>query len=360
MPEITGNVGEGAENKTHDVALVQAMLRIVKNAKGLPFLGAAYDGSYGVVTKTAIVAFQTAHAKTIQAGTAGKEALGVVAKGGTTFTALAAALPATHAGLRVIPSTKTVYLEGADADAKASANAIRADALFEPTFRNLLAQLVDTVYAEHKIVLKITPTGRRRTFAQQAAEINTKAGPGESNHNFGRASDIGFKGMRWLRGDGSIKADDDWLNTLHTTSPAKAAAFWDARDALAKKLPLYRLGFERVHLQLYDQSTFSNINSLVTLLNAVGASTWSKGYDCDFGLGGALHPVGTAKQIWAGAATVSKNDFAAAMTASEAAKSKKVFKAADITAAMVTATQKALKADFEAADLHWIKWTKVP
>jgi hypothetical protein len=360
MPEITASVGDGATNKTHDVALVQAMLRIVKNAKGASYFGSAYDGTYGATTKTAIIAFQTDNAKTIQAGEKGKEKLGVIDQAATTLSTLSAALPATHAALRIIPNTKTVYLEGAQADATASAAAIRNDAEFEATFKQRLAQLVDTVYATHRIVLKLTPTGRRRTFAQQAAETATNAGPGESNHNFGRASDIGFRGFKWLQGDGVLKQDIDWLNSLEAANAAKANAFWDARDAIAKTLPLYRLNFERIHLQLYDQATFSNQRSLATLLTLVGKTKWATGYKSDFGLGGAQYSVGTAKQIWAGNATVSKSELAAAMSATaEAKKAKKTYAAADIKAQQVTDMQKTLKADFQAADTNWIKWAKV-
>jgi hypothetical protein len=356
MPDITESVGDGATNKTHDVALVQAMLRIVQNAKGVPYLAGNYDGTYGGHTKDAIVAFQKDNSKVIQAGQKGKEKEGVVDVGGTTLATLAGALPATHKELHIIPNTKTVYLEAAPADATASANAIRGDAEFEATFRTSLASLVDTMYAEHKIVLWITPTGRRRTFAQQAAEVKTFAGPGESNHNFGRASDIGFRGFKWIQGDGSIKKDADWLNALEGVSSAKANALWDARDALAAKIPLYRLDFERVHLQLYDQSTFNNPRSLAKLLNTVGKAKWETGYKSDFGLGGALYPVGTAKQIWAGTAQVSRADLAKALSA----KTKKVVKEADIKLQQVKDMQTALKADFESADTNWIKWVKVP
>jgi hypothetical protein len=356
MPSITASVGDGATNKTHDVALIQAMLRIVKNAKGSPYLTGNYDGSYGGHTKDAIVAFQKDNSKVIQAGQQGKEKEGVVDLGGTTLATLAGALPATHKELHIIANTKTVYLEAAKADATSSANAIRADAEFEPTFKARLASLVDTMYADHKIVLWITPTGRRRTFAQQAAEVKTFAGPGESNHNFGRASDIGFKGFHWIQGDGTIQKDADWLNALEGVSAAKANALWDARDALAAKIPLYRLDFERVHLQLYDQSTFNNPRSLAKLLNTVGKAKWETGYKADFGLGGALFPVGTAKQIWAGHATVSKADLANALTV----KTKKLVKDTDIKVQQITDMQTALKADFEAADKNWIKWVKVP
>ena len=359
MPEITGSVGDTANNKTHDVALVQAMLRLVKNAKGATYFGSAYDGTYSAAMKTAITAFQTDNAKAIQAGEKGAEKLGMMDSGGKTLAALAAALPATHATMRVIANTKTVYLEGAAADAGASAAAIRGDAEFEATFKQRLSALVDTMYATHKIVLKITPTGRRRTFAQQAAETATKAGPGESNHNFGRASDIGFRGFKWLQGDGTIKQDIDWLNTLEAVSAVKAGALWDARDALAAKQPLYPLKFERIHLQLYDQATISNQRSLVNLLNAVGTTKWAIGYKSDFGLGGAQYDVGSAKQIWAGNAVVSKNDLAMALTASAAAKAaKKAYKLTDIDVKQIAAMQKTLKGDFELADRNWIKWAK--
>ena len=58
---------------------------------------------------------------------------------------------------------------------------------------------------------------------------------------------------------------------------------------------------------------------------------------------------------------MTKTDLGASPTAKEAAaKSKKVFKEADITQKQISEMQKALKADFEAADTHWVKWTKVP
>ncbi len=360
MPEITASVGDGATNKTHDVALVQAMLQIVKNAKNAPYLGSAYDGSYGNATKSAIIAFQTDNAKTIQAGEKGKEKLGVVDQTGKTFSSLTALLPATHAALRIIANTKTVYLEGAADDAKASAKAIRNDNEFEAVFKERLAQLVESMYTTHKIVLKITPTGRRRNFAQQAAETATNAGPGESNHNFGRASDIGFRDFKWLRGDGTFKQDIDWLNSLEALKTTKDDALWDARDAVASALPLYPLKMERIHLQLYNQATFSNQNSLVTLLNLVGKTKWATGYKSDLGYGGTLYPVGTAKQIWAGNATVSKAQLAEAMSASaDAKKAKKTYDAKDIKADQLVDIQKTLKGDFQLADTNWIKWVKV-
>jgi hypothetical protein len=360
MPTITGSVGDSAANKTHDVALIQAMLRIVKNSKGTSYFTGNYDGTYGNTTKDAITAFQNDNAATIKPGQVGKEKLGQVDPGAATISILSTALPATHKDLRIIANTKTVYLEGSQADAQASAATIRSDAEYENTFKDLLARLVDNMYADHKIVLKVTSTGRRRTFAQQAVATNTNAGPGESNHNYGRAADIGFKGFRWIQSDGTIKQDADWLNALEKADKGRANALWDARDAVAKKLPLYPLNIERVHLQLFDDSTVNSKKSLVQLLNTVGKTKWAVGYKSDFGLGGALYQVGTAKQIWAGNATVAKADLAAALTAKEVAtNSTKVFKEVDITPKQITDMQNVLKADFEAADKNWIRWVKV-
>ena len=360
MPVITASVGDAATNKTHDVALIQAMLRIVKTDKNVPFLATPYTGTFSADTKNAIIAFQNANVKAIAAGQPNKEKLGVIDPAAATMTALSGALPATHSALRIIENTKTVYIEGSAADSKASATAIRGDAEFEATFKDRLARLVESMFTTHKIVLKITPTGRRRTFPQQMAETATKAGPGESNHNFGRASDIGFRGLKWLQGDTTIKQDADWLNALEAASAAKANAFWDARDAIAKGLPLFRLQMERVHLQLFDQSTFSNQRSLVALLTLVGKTKWDVGYKSDLGLGGALFDVGTAREIFKNAATVSKADLATALSATVAAKTaKKTFAAADITAKQITEMQTALKADFEAADTNWVKWVQV-
>jgi peptidoglycan hydrolase-like protein with peptidoglycan-binding domain len=363
------------------------MLRVVKDAKNAPYLAGNYDGVYGPGTKSAIIAFQTDQklitippagkapavpgppgkkvgappaVKAPAPPAAGNEKAGLVTPGGVTFQKLNALLPATHKAMRIIPGTKTVYIEGSAADATASKGAIVGDAEFEPAFRAKVGDLVQTMFNNHKIVLWLTPTGRRRTFAQQAAETQTNAGPGESNHNFGRAVDIGFKGFHWVQGDGSVKKDADWLNALEHVSAAKANAFWDARDAIATTLGLFRLQMERVHLQAFDQATVSNQNSLAALLTAVGKMKWAPAYKSDLGMGGKLFPVGTAKQIWAGNATVSKAEIAEAKAAqAKAAKLDKVFKEADIKAQDVVAMQKALKADFEAADLNWLKWAPV-
>ena len=391
MPDIKDSAGEGGVNKTHDVAMVQAMLRIVKNAKNVPYLGGNYDGFYGGITKTAIITFQTDHklaatpqpqavktgklatgaaaswsaatGATAAAGAAvagAVEKLGFVAPGGPTIQKLAAMLPADRKDLRIIENTKTVYLEGVAADAAASRLAVTGDGQFDPIFRAAVGNLIDRMFDQHKIVLWLTPTGRRRTFAQQQAETKTNAGPGESNHNFGRAVDIGFRGFKWIQGNGEIKQDADWLNALEAVSSAKSNALWDARDAIATLLGLFRLQMERVHLQAFNQATLNNPRSLVKLLNTVGTMKWDTGYKCNLGFGGPMFYVGTARQIYAGNATVTAEMVAQAKTAQAAAKGlKTVFKASDCLMSLPSMKQ-ALKGDFERADANWIKWVAVP
>jgi peptidoglycan hydrolase-like protein with peptidoglycan-binding domain len=58
MPDIKDSVGESGTNNTHDVAIVQVMLRVIKDAKGVAYLGSNYDGKYGPSTKDAIIRFQ--------------------------------------------------------------------------------------------------------------------------------------------------------------------------------------------------------------------------------------------------------------------------------------------------------------
>lgn len=396
--EITDNVGEGATNKAHDVALVQAMLKVVKNAKGVAYLAGNYDGVYGNQTKTAIQTFQTdyALAKAAKgpakaakapggAALAGKKAgpaiaagkadkFGVVAKNSASFKKLAAMLPATHSKMRIIAGTKTVYIEDALANAKTSRTTINTAKDLDTGFQANVVKLIDEMYSQHKITLWVTPTGRRRTFADQATQTKTNAGPGESNHNYGRAVDIGFKDFTWVRGDGRLKKDAAWLNALEAAKSAQSTLFWDTRDKIALHAPinLHRLQFERVHLQSYDQKTASSTRSLVALLNLVGAQHWERGptikvgkssfraYKSNLGAGKtAPHQVGTARQIWAGNATVTKTMIAQAKTVLEAATTKKVYKDADITAKDLIKAKADLKADFETADVNWKKWAPV-
>ena len=59
MPSLTSDVGDGSDNKPHDVALVELLLHIVKNPKThKPFFAANFDAKFTKATKDAIIAFQ--------------------------------------------------------------------------------------------------------------------------------------------------------------------------------------------------------------------------------------------------------------------------------------------------------------
>jgi peptidoglycan hydrolase-like protein with peptidoglycan-binding domain len=370
MADITASVGDGGENKVHDVCLIQAMLKVVKNSKGQAYFGANYDGAFGALTKNAIVAFQKDFGLVPAApsamsssggiiGLIGKviamaatDKQGFISMLGPTLQKLNDTLPATHKGMRIIEGTKTVYLEGSSTGLSASKLDITGDANFEEGFRQKLANLVDQTFSQHKIVLWVTSTGHRRTFAQQAAIAPgaTKAGPGESNHNFGRAADLGFKGFQWVQSDGTITKDNDWLGSLEKANAAKATAFWNKRDSIALSLGLFKLAFERIHVQAFDQATVSNPNSLAALLTTVGTMKWEAQYKSDLGFGGDLFDVGSAKQIWAGNATVSSGMLAKA----------KGVKVTTIKPKDIIDMQADLKRQFELADTNFLQWKPLP
>ena len=355
MPDVTQSVGEGGgANKTHDVAIVQAMLRVVTK-QGAPYLSGNYDGVYGNQTKTAIAKFQGDYGLVTAQST---DKAGTVMPAGETVTKLTAMLPATHAAMRIIEGHKTVYLAGGATEAEASKSAIVSDGQLDLTFRTKIGNLVQTMFDRHKIVLWVTASGGRRTFAAQMT-VNSNAGPGESNHQYGRAVDLGFKNFTWVQPGGELKQDLDWLNHLELASSAKANAFWDARDAIALQAPvsLFRLNMERIHLQSFDGASTSSRRSLVKLLNQVGTMKWDSvagpnRYKSNLGVAGkaAAHLVGTAKQIWSLQATVSAATISAATGA----------KASTVTPAQVEAMKKSLKDDFQACETNWKKWTPVP
>jgi peptidoglycan hydrolase-like protein with peptidoglycan-binding domain len=397
MPDIKDSVGEGGLNQGHDVALVQAMLRVVKNAKGLPYLGGNYDGSYGGNTKAAILAFQKDH-KTANAGAApppvklpgagapaGKigglggtlsgaigaavgaaagmlatallDKAGHVKAKGPTIEKLNAMLPADYKDIRIIEGTKTLYWPGAAADADKHAKAIEGDADLEAGFRATVAKLVRTMFDRHKIVLSLTNTGGRRTFQKQY-ELRTQpkpptgAGPGESNHNFGQAVDIGYKDFKWMKGDGRAEKDSWWLNDLAAVSGSKAQQMWEARNRIAvDELGLHpsALKGDLIHLQQFSDAKVSMRRSLADLLTRVGTMKWQDGaggYKCDLGGGKAFFPVGSAVDIWKGDATVSKAEIAGA----------KGVPVGQIKEADVKAMRQKLRGDFDLAQTNWEKW----
>lgn len=392
MPDIKDSVGDGGANHVHDVALVQAMLTVIKDPKNNPYLG-DYSGKPGPATTGAIKAFQTDQGLLAKPGL-GKPAAsaadkeGVVAKGSATLAKMVAALPADYKEMRIIEGTSTVYFPGDENDSKASQNQIIGKQNLYFPFRTKVAQLVDLMYANHKIVLWVTPSGWNRSFDEQQKVVvsgrpgATGSGPGESNHNFGRAVDIGFNRVTWLSGGGQKVVDDWWLNrmTKNEKDPvgnAKAAELWKARDAIAVKgLGLFKtiLPGHYPHLQAFDDH-LPNDKALADLLNRVGKMKWEaehripRRYKSDLGFGGTMFIVGRATDIWAGHATVTKAMIALAKTeaAMKAALRMGPGAARDvvpvlekgISDAEVQQMQKALKDDFARAEAKWDQWRAV-
>jgi peptidoglycan hydrolase-like protein with peptidoglycan-binding domain len=394
MPTLSDSVGDGGNNAVHDVAMVQMMLRAVKQANNAPYFAGDYTGTYGDDVKTAIAAFQNDQKLLPAAGPAGAppanaEVKGLLRKDGATLAKLSAMLPAKYAAATIIAGTKTVYLAMDAGAAKGSAATITGKVDLDVGFRAKVAQLVNAVYAQQQIVLTIPPSGWRRDYAAQAAisPAHTGAGPGESNHNYGQAVDIGFAGLTWIKGNGDLVKEDFWLAKGHMPG-AKQKEFWAARNAIATTIPIYptHFGGDLIHLQAYNDAHVSYARSLAALLNAVTPNhiKWQAAhgkphvYKSDLGLGGALFPVGTAREIWAGNSPLKKVDVATALNAKLAVDKtfdvikfldptnpKQVapaapLKEADIKDAWVARFKTSLKANFQAADASWKSWKALP
>ena len=387
MPDIKDSVGEGGANAVHDVALVQAMLRVVKDAKGQSYLGGNYDGVYGAQTKAAIGRFQ-GDQKLVPPAPGAKDGKTLIAAAGPTIQKLSAMLPPPYGEMRVIEKTKTVYLASPEADAKAGQTTVSGEPNVDPAFRGKALQAVKETYQSYKIAFTVGPKGGRRTFAEQAAIAKTGAttvGPGESNHNWGRALDLLPMTFQWLKGDATIVKDTPWLQQLEKQKGvATADQIWDARDLAVKAAGLFLIKTtkkfrDRPHVQAWDQNAVNMGNALAALMNTLGTIKWANAggtprvYTCDLGLGGAAQvKVGTALQIWSTQAAVAEADVAAAvnkaqialddarlMWAGKAVVKKAAFKAIaakDVKQTDIAAIRTVLKKSFELADQNFLKW----
>lgn len=419
MVDITKSVGDQGSNASQDVALVQLMLRLAKNAKGQSYFGANYTGTYDQTLKTAIIAFQQDQ-KLIAAKAAANPAInqpgkapqpaalaekpGLVAPNSKTLTALVGKLPATHTNIRIVPGTKTIYLAGDGGKAAIAAAAIRGEEQLNADFRERVAQLVESMYEQHKLVLGIPRTGWRRDFAAQAAVVEANpnasgAGPGESPHQFGTAVDIGFASLKWVAGDGAVKTDNFWL-AAQGLQYAKQQEFWATRDAIAyEQLVLFKTNKQGdfIHVQGFADEKVSWGKSLAKLLETVSPAKakWAYAgqvakkntYKVDMGLGTAIN-VGNSTQMWNGESPISKADLAKVLNAKliadpnfavekyfgveakanppaalkapleeKAPPAKAVqLKEADIKADYIKHLQKLVKAEMQAADQNWDSW----
>ena len=310
--------------------------------------------STGRLTKVAIEQFQAAQKLTPATGKDGKTLLGV---GGPTIQKLNAMLPATHKDLWLIEQSNT-FIPALAADATAGHVAVMTVLQADATFRHKVAKAVRQVYQDYKLALTVAPQGGRRTFAEQAVIPfgKTTVGPGESNHNFGRAVDLVFRNLRWLKGDGTIVTDTPWAEQLEKQKGVAAAdRIWNARDVPIKAAGLFVIAVtrtfrDRPHVQSFDPKAVNMGNALAALLNTVGTFKWAnqggspRQYSSDLGLGATQVNVGTARARW---------DLQMSPLLMSAA-------AIGVNAAFFTTAyvllQKALKSNFELADQHFLKW----
>lgn len=309
MQTIGKAVGEGQANAAADVTLIQAALVKIARpaAPGKPASAylSSYDGAFGKSTAEAITAFQT------DRKLAGANiAPGRVAPGDGTFQALASALPQEVSDLHVLPGAKTAYLGATQADL-ANGLTQAAGKTFTADFGPKVSATIRKMFADYAVALVIDPDGDHRSFQKQydlrtSGRNVTHAGPGESNHNFGGAVDLGFKGLRWLKPDGTVVQEASWW--LDDMPLANQQAFWNTLRSTGIACSAFRgpVG-DSPHLQNWDDSGVSMVSRLAELLTRVGTMKWAVShsvYSCDLGLGGALVPVGTSVQIWSLQATV--------------------------------------------------------
>lgn len=415
MPTLSGSVGEGStSNRKHDVVLVQVLLKVAKNPKSkTPFYAGILDGAYGGGTKSAIVAFQNAFSlvtaakpapalvpsgaqsstgSSVAGANAGATAVasaladrpGLIQPGGATFkklVELAIAVNADYGLLRALPDTRFVYIEMTDADLAARIKTIN-DRELESNFREKVIALVKKTFATHKIALAgWGDLSYRRSFADQAKVLaagTSQAGPGESNHQFGQALDVGYVGLKFVKDNGTIgtvRNENSFDSELHGW---QKTALYKARNDIWEKPPqgagtLFRI---RLNGGDNDPNHYQNFNqfpdlypndvkvdirrSLADHLTHVSGMTWeSQGggvLACDLGLGGATVAVGSASKIWAGNASLTRHEYLKLLNAQRAKSNLPALHDADVKKADFDRAFASLKAAFETADRRWSEW----
>ncbi|MES2057436.1 MAG: hypothetical protein V4564_15995 [Pseudomonadota bacterium] len=397
MQLISGTVGSGGANAINDVALVQAILVKTQRAAATdraagPYL-ASYDGSAGPGTLAAIAAFQADHVFVTANGLAvapnPRATAGQVAAGDATWAKLLEKVPTEFADMRVLIGGRTVYVAATAAQLQAKLSAA-ATMTFTNAFRTRVNATINRMHTDHGVAIGVCPQGDRRTFQAQydlrtSGRGVTNAGPGESNHNFGMAVDLGFQGLRWLQATGSVVTNETWwLHELDKVRAAESQRFWDALRTAGINSGAFRgPEADRPHLQNWNDAGVSMAARLANLLTISGTMRWEGrrgGYSCDLGLGGALIPVGTAVQVWNRQATIALADLQRLRTTAaqragahaganpgaqpRAAPGQPPPRAgaagaapAPATAADVEAMQRELRHQFELADANWQNWT---
>lgn len=401
MPKITASVGHTGLNKKHDVALVQAMLRVIKDPKGQPYVTFNYDGDFtpGGATFKAIKAFQDDY-KT-NAGPP-PEPAGKLELNGKTFNKMVELLPASHKEIRALENFSVVYLPGTMMEANQAAARVTGDAKFTSEFKAKLSTLITTFYQKYGIVLSVNPdwaNGGFRKFQEQRELMDkldkngnpvTNAGPGESNHNWGNGADVGFAHFGSLKGDGTVvkipgvlgEGDGPWLGLLEESKPAAAVELWKLRND-ATTLFKSDLAGDMGHLQTFSDNNASMVVSLAEHLSIEGCMWWEfkqGAYWCNYGLANkdVKFKVGTAKRIWDSAVNVDEASLATALNQAEARKKlaplpdyeeairkaiveltpdpPSVWKSTDIKKAHCDKMRAFFRADFELSEASYTTW----
>lgn len=406
MQTLTGSVGENGANKISDVALVQAILLKIQRAvtnttPTVPYL-TSYDGICGSKTIAAIRAFQMDHVFVTSDGGAcadnPRATAGLVAPGDASWERLVEKVATGFSDMRVLVGGKTVYVAATAAQLEKKISATNVFT-FIPIFRTKVIACINRMYDLHGIAIGVCREGDWRSFQTQYDLLTsgrgvTNAGPGESNHNFGMAADLGFEGLRWLQSDGTITENEtSWLHSLNPNQKVlgpEALKFWEVLRAVgvSAEVGAFR-GPEndRPHFQNWDDSGVIMPVRLADLLTRSGTMRWSarapRGlpaiYSSDFGMGGDLYSLGTAAQIWNRQATVTVDVLARARTAQAARlgyqrpgvsqvgthnRSLQLMNPPQstpnllpITQTDVITMQRELRRQFELADANWQEWT---
>lgn len=145
-----------------------------------------------------------------------------------------------------------------------------------------------------------------RSFAQQYSipSRSTKAGPGESFHNYGLAVDLGV--LEWVDSDGK-RHSDFWLGKMDGKAGYRglSSKIWKLRNSFCSN-KVHSLSWEIIHLQGLPART-SGRSALVKCLNKVASNTkyeykkgGSKSYECKLPNSSNWVNIGTAKELWSG------------------------------------------------------------
>jgi hypothetical protein len=367
MQKLSGSVGENGKNAVHDVALVQAILVLARRPASLDPKSSAYlekyDGDCGKLTKRAILNFQSDSIFVSPDGRSSQfvptATSGLIVPDDITWKRLSVAPPENLRDLRVLENAKVIYA-AASAEELSRCIASVTSATFEANFKIKVLRLINRMFEQRGIAVGVCADGARRTFQKQyelrtSGRNVTNAGPGESNHNYGQAVDLGFKDLHWLKNDGTaVSREDSWLHQLdaYKAFSGQSNNFWNAlrSEGTSGFVGLFRGPLDdKPHLQAWNDNGVSMSKSLADLLTRSGKLRWtSQGsqYKCDLGYSGSYFDVGTAVTIWAGNSTVTVSAIAQA--------SKR--KPHEVKPDEVSKMNQKLLQDFQAADTNWQAW----